>query len=115
MEHPVVWFEVLADESDRLQAFYAELFGWKIDAKNPMRYGMVQTGSKAGIPGGVGQRAQAFQHHVTFYVQSADLEASLKRAVELGGKVVMPMTKLPDTTLALFSDPEGNVIGLSQA
>ena len=33
---------------------------------------------------------------------------------KLGGKVVLPVTKLPDVTLAQFSDPEGNVIGLIQ-
>ena len=50
---------------------------------------------------------------VTFYVQSDDLEASLKKAESLGGKVVMPVTTIPAmVTLALFADPDGNVVGL---
>jgi hypothetical protein len=26
----------------KLQGYYAELFGWEIDANNPMKYGVVQ-------------------------------------------------------------------------
>jgi predicted enzyme related to lactoylglutathione lyase len=114
MEHPIMWFEILGDDAGRLQSFYGELFGWKIDANNPMRYGMVETGSKEGIPGGIGAREGALSHHVTVYVRTRDLDESLERAKRLGGKVVMPVTKLPDVTIALFSDPEGNVIGLLQ-
>ena len=52
MTHPVVWFEVMGDDSARLQSFYRGLFGWKIDASNPMKYGMVEAASGRGIPGG---------------------------------------------------------------
>jgi predicted enzyme related to lactoylglutathione lyase len=38
----------------------------------------------------------------------------LKKATDAGGKVVFPATKVgPTTTIALFSDPDGNVIGLT--
>jgi predicted enzyme related to lactoylglutathione lyase len=52
---------------------------------------------------------------VLFYVESYDLQASLDKAVELGGKILMPVTEVPMVTFALFSDPEGNVIGLVKA
>src|SRR5262249_12092327 len=55
MKHPVVWFEVLARDGERMQKFFTDLFGWKIDADNPLRYGSVDTaGATRGIPGGVG-------------------------------------------------------------
>ncbi len=46
MAHPVVWFEVNGTQSDELIGFYQKLFGWKIDASNPMHYGMVQDGRR---------------------------------------------------------------------
>jgi predicted enzyme related to lactoylglutathione lyase len=38
---PVLHFEVIGKDGPRLQKYYADLFGWKIDANNPMHYGMV--------------------------------------------------------------------------
>jgi predicted enzyme related to lactoylglutathione lyase len=113
MKHPVVWFEVLGKDGKKLQEFYSELFGWQIKVDNPMGYGMVDTGAKSGVPGGVGGTYQDFGPWVTFYVESPDLAASLEAAKKLGGKVVMPPKKMPDgPELALFQDPEGHVIGL---
>ena len=112
MHHPVVWFEVVGKNGEGLQSFYSELFGWKVDANNPMKYGMVDTGTKAGIPGGIGNAEGTQGSRVTFYVQAKDLPAALRRAEGLGGKVVMPVTELPDVTIAMLADPEGNVIGL---
>jgi predicted enzyme related to lactoylglutathione lyase len=113
MTHPVVWFEVLGKDGAKLQRFYGELFGWKIDADNPMKYGMVDTGEKKGIPGGVGTVFEGTKSWATFYVESADLEGSLSRAEKLGGKVAMPPRRLPDgMSIAFFEDPEGHLIGL---
>ncbi|MGC4087409.1 MAG: VOC family protein [Polyangiaceae bacterium] len=113
MQHPVVWFEVLGKDERRLTAFYSELFGWKIDADNPMRYGMVDTGSAKGIPGGIGPIDEKSRPGVTFYVASNDLAASLARAERLGGRTIMQPTKMEGAPeLALFEDPEGHLIGL---
>jgi len=54
MKHPVVWFEVLGNDGPKLQRFYAELFGWQIKSDGASGYGMVETGAKTGVPGGVG-------------------------------------------------------------
>jgi predicted enzyme related to lactoylglutathione lyase len=53
---------------------------------------------------------------ITFYVQVDDLQKYLDRAEELGGKTVMPPSEIPGTgvMLAMFTDPSGNVIGLSK-
>lgn len=115
MSHPVVWFEVMGQKADALQSFYQRLFQWKIDANNPMKYGMVEAKAGRGIPGGVGQLdgASSFYPKVTFYVSTDSIDRSLAKATELGGKVLMPRTELAGgTILGLFSDPEGNAIGL---
>jgi hypothetical protein len=112
MAHPVMWFEVLGQDGDRLRQFYAGLFGWKIAADNPIKYGLVDTGEKRGIPGGVGETFPGTRSWVTFYVETPDVAASLAQAERLGGKVVMPRTALPDVTVGVFEDPEGHAIGL---
>ena len=64
-----------------------------------------------GINGGIGPTDGA--NRVTVYVEVSDLEATLQKAVELGGKVIQPITEIPNmVTLALFEDVEGNVIGI---
>jgi predicted enzyme related to lactoylglutathione lyase len=110
--HPVVWFEVLGGDGPRLQQFYGELFGWKIDANNPIRYGMVTTGSPEGIPGGVGQVFPGTRSWVTFYVAAPDLEKKLVEAQRLGAKVLMPRKEMDGTIFAYIEDPQGHVIGL---
>ena len=53
---------------------------------------------------------------MTFYVEVDDINAYLKKAEGLGAKTVMPRTVIPDTiTMAMFSDTDGNTIGLVEA
>ena len=115
MAHPVMWFEVLGQDGEKLRAFYHSLFDWKIDANNPGKYGLVDTGAGRGIPGGVGETYSGTRPWVTFYVETPDITASLNTAQKLGGKVVMPRTVTPDVTMGAFEDPEGHVIGLVEA
>jgi len=113
MSHPVVWFEVLGKDGSKLQTFYRELFGWKVTVDNPMGYGMVETGAKKGIPGGIGGKYNDFGPWVTFYVESPDLDRSLADVERGGGKVVSRPKTLPGgPTLAFFQDPEGHLVGL---
>lgn len=112
MANPVVHFEILGKDAAGLSRFYGELFGWKIDASNPMEYGLVDTGVEGAIGGGTGQ-AQEGSGHVTFYVEVDDPQAYLDEAERLGGKTVMPVTEIPNmVTFALLADPEGHVVGI---
>ena len=110
MGRPVVHFEVSGKDADKLQQFYGDLFDWKIDASNPMNYGMVDNNGK-GINGGIGPSPDG-RGHVTFYVDVEDINDALQQAERLGGKTVMPRTEMEMVTLALLADPEGNVVGL---
>ena len=79
-----------------------------------MDYGMVAATDGAGIGGGVA--AAQGEPMVTVYVEVADLDSTLKQAEALGGKTVMPPMDVPGgPKLAQFADPDGNVIGLTQA
>ena len=83
MGQPVVHFEVIGKDPEKLQGFYSDLFGWEIDANNPMNYGILQregnmTDDGMGIGGGVGPAQEGNDGWVTFYVATDDIEASLQ-------------------------------------
>jgi predicted enzyme related to lactoylglutathione lyase len=67
-----------------------------------------------GIGGGIGSSTEGYGGHVTFYVEVPDVEAALAKAESLGGTRMMGPEKVPDVNIeiALFTDPEGHVIGL---
>jgi hypothetical protein len=111
MPNPVVHFEVSGPDAATLQSFYGSLFDWKIDADNEMKYGMVAT-QEGAIGGGVGPSPDG-NGSVTWYVRVDDLQASLDKAESLGGKTVNPPMDVPGgPSIAHFSDPAGNVIGI---
>jgi predicted enzyme related to lactoylglutathione lyase len=69
---------------------------------------------KATASAAVSARLRTAPRHVTFYVGADDPQAVLDRAEQLGGKTIMPVTELPQVTIALFADPEGHVVGLAK-
>ena len=103
MGNPVVHWEIAAKDGEKLQGFYADLFDWK----------MGEAGGEGGISGGIGPHGD-MPPHLTFYVQVDDLSASLKKVEELGGKSLVPPMQVPGGggEFAVFSDPEGNTVGI---
>jgi uncharacterized protein len=119
MGQPVVHFEVIGKDGDKLQSYYSELFGWEIDSDNPMKYGMVDREKNLspeglGIGGGVAGGPEGYDGHVTFYVGVDDVEAALAKAESLGGTRMMGPDEIPEVgiEIGLFTDPEGHVIGV---
>ena len=111
MGNPVVHFEITAKGVERLHDFYGKIFGWKIDANNPFKYGMTDTGAGVGINGGIGETTGT--PRVTFYIQVADIDKALAAITASGGAVAMAKTAIPGgPTLAQFTDPAGHLIGL---
>jgi predicted enzyme related to lactoylglutathione lyase len=45
-------------------------------------------------------------------VSAPKIDPVLERVVSLGGSVVMPRTDIGPVTMALFTDPDGNTMGL---
>ena len=106
----VVHWEVQAKDPKQQQQFFASLFGWKVDADNPMSYGMVSSAGKDSIGGGIGPTDG--NPFVTFYVQVPSIDATLAKVESLGGKTIMPRTDIGMIIMGQFRDPEGNVIGV---
>ncbi len=121
MGQPVVHFEIVGQDAQKLHDYYAQLFGWEIDADNAMNYGLVAregnvNADGAGIGGGIGPGPEGYGGHVTFYVEVPDVEASLAQAESLGGTRMMgPMQPMEGLEIGLFTDPEGHTIGVMRS
>jgi uncharacterized protein len=114
MGDPATNFEINSADPAKARRFYTAVFGWKMNEVPQTDYTFVDTdaGGK-GIGGGIGP-LRGPKPFVTFYVVVRDLNATLKKATDAGGKIVFAATKVgPTTTIALFSDLDGNVIGLT--
>jgi predicted enzyme related to lactoylglutathione lyase len=118
MGQPVVHFEIIGQDPEKLRSYYSDLFGWKIDANNPMNYGIVQRDGNVspdgvGIGGGIAGSPEGYDGHVTFYIGVPDVEAALAKAESLGGSQVMgPEKVMEEVEIGLFNDPEGHLIGV---
>jgi predicted enzyme related to lactoylglutathione lyase len=110
MGRPVIHFEIGCRDISRTGDFYAKLFGWQIAAAGATS--SIQTGSPQGIPGHITSLGHEPQHYAMFYVDVEDVQAALDKAIELGGKTLVPPIKTPSGTFAWFADPESNMIGL---
>jgi uncharacterized protein len=110
MAAKVVHVEVTGKDGAALQRFYQDVFGWSLDTNNPGGYGMYRQGE---LSGGIGATQDGSAGQVTFYVHADDPEEVLRKAEAGGGRVIMPLTEVaPETTIALFADPEGHVVGI---
>lgn len=123
MGQPVVHFEIIGKDPEKLRSYYAELFGWAFDTSSPVSeeissptdYGFVHSDQNGGgIPGGVAG-GEGYGSHVTFYVGVDDVEAALARAESLGGTRRLGPVRSPAGNLVVgkFEDPEGHLIGVA--
>ena len=120
MGQPVVHFEIIGKDPEKLRSYYGTLFGWEFDTNSPVpeavsqpgNYGFVDrstTSDGVGIPGGVGG-GKGYDGYAIFYV-----EAALQKAESLGGTRRMGPQRVPGTDLVVghFTDPEGHLIGVA--
>ena len=110
---PATNFEINSADPAKAKRFYSDVLGWKMnDVPNNYTFVDTDAGGK-GIGGGIGP-LRGPKPFVTIYIVSPDVSATLAKATKAGGKVVFPATKVgPTTMIALFSDLDGNVIGLT--
>lgn len=111
------WVETLQPDPRPALAFYGSLFGWDGIGPGPMPAGgeyfvaRLNGDDVAGIatlpPGGIAEPAW------TTYVRVDELEASVRRVLAAGGRVIVaPVDVPPAGRLAIVEAPTGATIGL---
>jgi len=114
MPNPQSYFEIRVTDYERSYEFYTKVFEWEIKKSwGEMPYGIIKPGD--GQEGGLGENPADKPPRVIIYFRSEDIDATLKAIEEAGGKIVTPKTLITEEYgyFAHFSDPDGNVIGLS--
>jgi len=82
-------------------------------ANNPLGYRRLDTGSKAGIQGGIWPAPPQSPDFVQLFVSVDDVNASVKKAEDLGAKLIIPPTMLPEgDEMAVLHDPHGMSFGV---
>jgi uncharacterized protein len=125
MPDPVVHFEIIGADPDRLRGFFGDLFDWRYErtpvapaVSEPDNYGFIElltASDGSGIRGGVGG-GPGYDSRAMFYVGVPDVERALERAESLGGVRTMgPQTSPTGLVVGHFTDPAGNLIGLASA
>jgi len=115
------WNELYSTNVDAAGKFYAQTLGWKTEAMDmgPMgTYTLFQdpeTGKKGNI-GGMMNMPPNMKGAPSFwlsYFEVADVDASTKKAAELGGKVMMQPMDIPNIgRFSVVTDPQGAALAL---
>lgn len=112
MGRPIMHFEIASPNLDRATEFYKELFDWDVGEEHVDGYRLVQT-AEGSIGGGLLRTPEGVFPYVTVYVGVADLRETLRKAEELGGKMIVEPMQIPGVgEFALFQDPDGVMMGL---
>lgn len=105
---PVLQFQILSKEPEQTAKFYSDLFGWKVDANNPMGYRRIDTGSAQGIQGGIWPAPPQAPSFAQLFIGVKDVKEAVRRAENLGARVLIPPTVLPEgDEMAVLHDPQG--------
>lgn len=112
MAHGFVHVEIPSADFERSRRFYSELFEWKMDFVEEENYMLFETGES--VNGAFYHSPQhTGQQGIVLYVRVDDIDHTLQRLSELGGKIIS--TKAPDKgsgSFALICDPDNNVLGI---
>jgi len=109
-ENPVNYFELGTPDPETARAFYGEVFGWEFGPAGPAGYAMVnETAGGLWDTSGIGAGTWA-----VFYIEVADLQASIASAVAHGARTVLPMVDNGIILFAHLADPAGNRFGVWQ-
>jgi uncharacterized protein len=115
MAHRVVHVEIVSTDPSAAGKFYGDLFDWGTQQTGPETNNYVMWDSGENTGGGFPQTdGQLYNAGDTLvYIGVEDIEATLARAEELGGKTLVPKSEIPGMGwFAILGDTTGGRIGL---
>ena len=115
MANAFVHVELHTGDTKAAKKFYSELFSsWKLEdmSMGDFDYTMVQVGEGTG--GGMMKKPMPEAPSMWLaYIQVDNLASSTAQAEKLGGKLIQPITEVPEMgSFSIIADPDGAVFGL---
>ena len=109
-----VWHELVTTDVVAATRFYSGLFGWSVGESPMPGGGTYRMFSQGDVPvAGAMTAPPGVPSFWLVYVGVEDVDASAKRIAELGGRVLVPPTTVPDMLrFACAADPQGAAFGL---
>ncbi len=109
----VCWAELSTSDVEGCKHFYGDMFGWTFSGGNEYQEIHLAGGKQFG---GIMQKAPELENipsHWMSYVSVDDIDASLAKATELGGNIVVPAMDIPGTgRFGVIADPSGAMIAM---
>ncbi|MBN2447524.1 MAG: VOC family protein [Phycisphaerae bacterium] len=113
------WVELMTRDTAAAKEFYTKLVGWQAQEQDvgPMKYTMFTPpggqGPVAGMMSMDDPQFRGIPPHWMPYIAVANVDQSAVRCKELGGKVKMSPTDIPNIgRFCVIEDPTGAVISL---
>ena len=116
--NPVNWFEIPVTDLDRSKKFYEYVFGVELTLNDMGNLKMAWFPWAEGGEGAAGSLIKAESYVPSYsgtmvYFSVEDIESTLKRAEEKGGKIITSKMSIGEFGfVAHFEDSEGNRLGL---
>jgi predicted enzyme related to lactoylglutathione lyase len=123
---PVVHFEMPYDDAKRLAGFYSSAFGWQTQALGAEMgsYVLATTAQsehgRSVMPGTINggffpRKADWPDQHPSVVIAVADIDASMRKVTQAGGKVLGEPMQIPGVgRYVSFVDTEGNRVSMLQ-
>jgi predicted enzyme related to lactoylglutathione lyase len=115
------WIEIRTQDIEDVAHFFAELFGWQVlerIAEDGSPYWIFDTGQEPRVEnlrrGAFWLRPGREKPRTVVYIHVQDIDATLKKVVALGGKIIAPKVTEGRAFRAHFASPDGNIFGLWQ-
>lgn len=112
----IIWNELITNDLAAASVFYREIAGWELVpmSADAMSYTVAKVDG-APVAGLFQPQEPPATSAWIMSVNTADIDATIDKAVELGGKVVHAANTVPGVgRTAWIADPTGGVIGLLQ-
>ena len=112
---PVIHWQMVVKDPDKVATFYGSVFGWQISANNALGYRRVETGGAAALDGGIWPSPPEGHNLVQLFIGVDSVEDYVARAEAHGARTLIPPQHLPDgDVVAIMIDPAGMSFGLTK-
>ena len=107
------WNELWAKDPAKVAKFYSDVLGYSIDTM-PMPNGDYRILKSGETPrGGILGAPMGAPNHWAFYIQVSDVDATVKKATKLGGKLVGELMDVPGVgRFGFIQDRQGVTLGV---